>query len=78
VEDDADDGITPCLTCHVELDVSGPNSETVNKWVADALRRLAHQIERDELETGHHDVPDNVGKKIGEVYLDHYGHSEEI
>ena len=35
--DDADDGITPCLKCDVEMDLSGPNDETLNKWAADAL-----------------------------------------
>ena len=71
-----DDDVTPHLKCDIELDVSGPNYATINKWIADALRRLADQIEKDELDTGFHDVMDSVGKKIGEIYLDHYGHSE--
>ncbi len=66
-----DEGWTPALKCDVELNVSGPNEATINKWIADALRRLADRIEKDELETGFHDVKDTVGKKIGEVYLDH-------
>jgi len=74
--DDEDDGVTPCLKCDVEIDLSGPNDATINKWVADALRRLADSIEKDELETGHHDLKDGVGKKIGTVYLDHYGYDE--
>ncbi len=71
-----DDDVTPHLKCDIELDVSGPNDATINKWIADALRRLADQIEKDELDTGFHDVMDSVGKKIGTIYLDHYGHSE--
>lgn len=71
-----DDDVTPHLKCDIELDVSGPNYATINKWIADALRRLADQIEKDELDTGFHDVMDSVGKKIGTIYLDHYGHSE--
>lgn len=71
-----DDDVTPHLKCDVELDVAGPNDATINKWIADALRRVADQIEKDKLDTGFHDVVDNVGKKIGTVYLDHYGHIE--
>jgi len=71
-----DDDVTPHLKCDVELDISGPNDATINKWIADALRRVADQIEKDKLDTGFHDVVDNVGKKIGTVYLDHYGHTE--
>jgi len=75
--DDNGLGVTAGLQCDIELNLSGPNSATINKWVADALRRLADRIERDELDTGFHDVPDNVGKKIGEIYLDHYGSTED-
>lgn len=32
-----DDDVTPHLKCDVELDVSGPNYATINKWTADAL-----------------------------------------
>lgn len=71
-----DDDVTPHLKCDIELDVSGPNGATINKWIADALRRLADQIEKDELDTGFHDVGDGVGKKIGTIYLDHYGSIE--
>lgn len=73
-----DDDTTPHLKCEIELDVPGPNYATINKWVADALRRVADQVEKDGLATGHHDVVDNVGKKIGTIYLDHYGYSEEL
>ena len=67
------DDVIPHLKCDIELDLSGPNNATINKWVADALRKLADRIEKDEFETGFHPVTDNVGKKIGEIYLDHYG-----
>jgi hypothetical protein len=72
---DDDDGVIPCLKCDVELDFAGPDGATLNKWAADALRKLADCIEKDELETGHHPVKDNVGKPIGTIYLDHYGKS---
>lgn len=68
-----DDNITPRLTCDIELELSGPNAATVNKWCADALRKVADRIERDEFETGHHSVTDTIGKPIGTIYLDHYG-----
>lgn len=66
-----DQEFTPHLTCHIELELSGPNIATLNKWCADTLRRLADRIERDEFESGHHDVSDNVGKPIGTLYVDH-------
>ena len=66
-----DEDFTPHLQCDIELELSGPNSPTLNKWCAEALRRLADKIERDELESGHHVVTDNVGKPIGKIYVDH-------
>jgi hypothetical protein len=74
--DDADDGVTPYLKCDVEMDLSGPNDETLNKWAADALRRVADLLERGELECG--DLKDNVGKTIGTIYVDYYGHAERL
>jgi hypothetical protein len=68
-----DDDVIPYLKCDVEMELTGPNDATLNKWAADALRRLADLIESGSLETGHHDLKDNVGKTIGTVYLDHYG-----
>ena len=66
----SDDELTPRLFCTVELNIPGPNDATINKWAADALRRLADRIEKGELEDGEHvPVPDNVGKDIGEVYV---------
>jgi len=73
-----DDDVTPHLQCDMELELSGPNDATLNKWCADALRRIANKIERDELESGHHPVLDNVGKTIVSMYLDHFGHSEAL
>lgn len=70
---DDDDDVIPHLQCDIELNLSGPNYATINKWVADALRKLADRIEKDELDTGFHPVTDNVGKPIGEVYLNHEG-----
>jgi hypothetical protein len=68
-----DDDVIPSLQCDVEMELTGPNVATLNKWAADALRRLADLIESDSLETGHHDLKDNVGKTIGTVYLDYFG-----
>jgi hypothetical protein len=68
-----DDDVVPYLKCDVEMELTGPNNATLNKWAADALRRLADSIESDSLEDGHHDLKDNVGKTIGTVYLDYYG-----
>jgi hypothetical protein len=47
----------------------------MNKWAADVLRRLADRIEKDEFcgQDGHHPLMDNVGKKIGEVYITYDG-----
>ena len=66
--DDADDGV---IQCDVEMEFEGPNDATMNKWAADVLRRLADSIERNEFygQDGHHPLLDNVGKKVGEVYI---------
>jgi hypothetical protein len=69
---DDDDDVIPYLKCDVEMNLSGPNHATLNKWAADALRRLADSLEKDELEDGHHDLKDNVGKTIGTFYIDYY------
>jgi hypothetical protein len=47
---DEDDDVILQLQCDVEMRFEGPNDTTLNKWAADALRRLADSIERDELE----------------------------
>lgn len=67
---DHEDG-TPTLFLTIETEFEGPNIATLNKWAADALRRLADKIERNEFEDGHHPVTDNVGKPVGEVYFDY-------
>ena len=69
---DDDDDVIPYLKCDVEMNLSGPNHATLNKWAADALRRLADLLEKDELEDGHHDLKHNVGKTIGTFYIDYY------
>jgi hypothetical protein len=68
-----DDDVIPQLQCDVELEFTGPNTATLNKWAADVLRRLADRIERDEFESGHHDLKDSVGKKVGTIYIDYSG-----
>jgi hypothetical protein len=72
MDDDYDD-VIPHLKCDVELEFTGPNDATLNKWAADVLRRLADSIEKDELTDGHHPLLDNVGKKVGEVYITYDG-----
>lgn len=78
MDEENEDGVIPHLKCDVELGVTGPNFASINKWTADALRKLADSIEKDELETGFHPVKDNIGKKIGEVYLDHTGERADL
>ena len=53
------------------MEFDGPNDATNNKWCADVLRRLADSIEKDAFvdQDGFHPLVDNVGKKIGEVYI---------
>ncbi len=76
--DDDDIDLTPRLKCDVELDFSGPNDASLNKWAAEALRRLADRIEKGEFEDGHDDVLDGVGKKIGTVYFDSTGEITDL
>jgi len=78
MDDNYGDRIDFCLKCDVEIDLQGPNDATLNNWAADALRRLADSLEKDELESGHHDLKDNVGKTIGTVNVDYYGRDEAI
>jgi len=68
-----DDDVIPHLKCDIELEFSGPTSTTLNKWAAKTLRKLADSIERDEFESGHHPVKDQVGKPVGTIYVDHFG-----
>ena len=63
---------TCAIRCDVELDIKGPTTKVINGWLADALRKLADQIERDEFEDGHHDVKDRHGRRFGGVYFDFY------
>lgn len=64
-----DDNTT--LMCDVELNFSAPSLATANKWAADALRRLADRLERNDFEDGFHDVADGTGKKMGTIYVDY-------
>jgi hypothetical protein len=73
-----DDEGTLHLKCDVELEFAGPNVETLNNWAADALRRLADRVERDEFQDGFHPVTDKVGKPIGEIYVDYSESFEEL
>jgi len=68
-----DDEVIPHLKCDVELEFTGPNDATLNKWAADALRKLADRIEKNEFESGFHPVKDSVGKPVGTIYVDYSG-----
>jgi len=68
-----DDDVISHLKCDIELNFTGPNDATLNKWAADVLRALADRIESDEFQDGHHPVKDNVGKPVGTIYLDYFG-----
>jgi hypothetical protein len=71
--DQDDDMMIHHLEFDVELHLAGPNDKTVTQWTSAILRRLADQLDRDEFESGWHDVPDNTGKKVGQVYVDFSG-----
>lgn len=71
--DDFDDVMIHHVQFDVELHLTGPNEKTVTQWTAAILRRLADQLERDEFESGWHDVPDNTGKPVGKLYVDFTG-----
>ena len=73
-----EDEIIPHLKCDVELEFTGPNWATLNKWAADALRKLADRIEKDEFESGFHPVKDNSGKPVGEIYVDYTGELPDV
>jgi uncharacterized protein YtpQ (UPF0354 family) len=65
-----DDDLILKMQCDVEMQFEGPNNATMRKWAADALRRLADRIEKDEFkEDGFYPVKDNVGKNVGKVYI---------
>ena len=70
---DDEEEVTPHLQCEIKLEFSGPTGATLNKWAASVLRKLAERIENDQFESGHHDVMDSVGKRVGTIYLDHFG-----
>lgn len=68
-----DENLILHLKCDVELEFTGPNDATLNKWAAGALRKLADRLERAEFQDGFHPVNDNVGKPIGTIYVDYTG-----
>ncbi len=61
-----DDTAEERLKCDLEMDCS--NSKAV-AWV---LRDLAEKIEKDNLDTGWHDIKVPNGDKVGKLYLDFY------
>lgn len=71
-----DDEITH-LKCDVELNLTGPDIEAVNKRAAQELRRLADRIENDEFEDGFHPFVAQIGVAVGEVYMDYSGSPAE-
>ena len=64
--DDDDPNLKPGLICEVKLDC---DNDAMAVW---ALRSIAMQIEQDGLDSGFHPINTPNGKKVGEVYLDHY------
>ena len=72
----SDHDITPEFTCEIELELSGSNDATLTKWCADALRRIADRIGREELASGRYEVPNNIGKKMGTFDLEYTGYAE--
>lgn len=64
------DGETCAIQCDVELNVTAPSDKTAVKWTADALRKIADQLEQGGYEDGHYPLTDNSGRPIGEVYFD--------
>jgi hypothetical protein len=67
-----DEELIPYLQCDLELNFTGPTA-MLNKWAAKVLRSLADRLEMDELDSGWHDVKDNVGKPVGKIYVDYSG-----
>ncbi len=61
-----DDTAEERLKCDLELDCI--NSKAV-AWV---LRDLSEKIEKENLDTGWHDIKVPNGDKVGELYLDFY------
>ncbi len=72
IDDEFEEGMHACVRIDVELDVKGDGYKEVLPRAAHVLRALATKVEND-LETGHHDVHDSSGRKVGTIYLDHYG-----
>lgn len=54
------------LQCDIEITCS---NEKAVAWV---LRDLANKVEKNELDTGWHDVKTPNGKTVGKIYLDYY------
>ncbi len=65
--------VTILLACDIELGFTGPTISTVNQWAAGVLRKLADRVENGEFNNGHYPVKDNVGKKVGTIYVDYSG-----
>ena len=59
------------LKCDVELLLECPTAGTCSKWAADALRKAADRLEKEQLQDGFHPLSDNVGKNIGTLYVDY-------
>ncbi|MCD1266864.1 hypothetical protein B5M44_25560 [Shinella sumterensis] len=73
----SDGELTQYLACDVQLQFTGPTAAVNNRWAADVLRALADRFEIDELDEGHHEVTDRVGKPVGFIYVD-YSEGEEL
>lgn len=65
------------LKCDVELNLTGPDIEAVNKRAAQELRKLADRIENEEFGDGFHTIAAQIGVAMGEVYMDYSGSPAE-
>jgi hypothetical protein len=66
------EGLTPRLKCEIDLELSGPDVESLEKWAAASLIKLAERLALGNFEDGFTDVTDRVGKKIGTIYVDYF------
>ena len=71
--DEYDPHMQPGLTCHIEIE--NETRRTMRDTLAttaDALRKLAKQIEEGVLDDGFHQIQLISGEVVGELYLDHH------
>ena len=74
-------GTTTLLKFDIELNLSGPDMDTINERVAYALKDIAKVLEASDDDTGYedgfHNVVDQSGYKIGQLYCDYAESNDE-